>query len=155
MDRSRNVPKVSNFIVSGTSVEVYNAPRGEREIPVTLWNRGKQNLTISFQGGGAGLATDWPLPSGAICAVNPENEIWAICPTGSSTLFVGTGIDMVVNGLSSIEGLSPSAMVQMVALAHTQKELLAQLLLQLKRLVAYSAEGFNTSFTDMDVQNMP
>ena len=151
----RHVPKVNPFIISGTSTEVYNAPKGEREIPVTLWNRGKQNLTISFQGGGAGLATDWPLPSGAICTVNPENEIYAICPTGSSTLLVGTGIDMVVDGLSSTEGLSPSAMAQMIANSHTQKELLAQLLLQLKRLVAYSAEGFNASFTDMDVQNMP
>lgn len=151
----RHVPKVSTFIVSAGRLEVYNAPKAPRDVPVTLWNRGKKEIMISFVGSGSGLDTDWPLPAGAICVVNPENEIHAICTDGSSTLMVGTGIDMHVDGLTSTASLSPSAMAQLVASSHSQKELLAEGLLQLKRLVRYSAEGFNAEFSDTDLADMP
>lgn len=147
----RHEPKINVYTLDNVSIAVYNPPSIAQSTGVMFYNTGEETLHLSFGGGRTGFSTDIPVKAGDKLMCNPIGIVYGSSAKGTK-LLVATGIEITPGGLSS-DGLSSAkAIAQIIAEGSTQKELLAELLLQLKLIQKTLNEAFDLGFDESDLR---
>jgi hypothetical protein len=139
--------KVDNYTVNaGVWTTVYDPPQAPLEVPITIVNQGGDVVELYTSRSNALIQ----LPAGKTFEANPSDVIKARAQTTTAyvqAIFNGRFGEV---GATTSGGLS-AADLEALANARTQKQLLAEILLELRIVNAYNKAAHDEEFTARDI----
>jgi len=129
---TRVATTVAEHNLTTTEVAVYESPSIHLETPVSFVNNGAEAIEIRFPG----QTVMFPLGVGKAIRANVGGNVYARASATTSVLVVGFGIEPISFGASSAGSLTP-AEIAVLAESRTQKQLLAEQLLELRLIKAH------------------
>jgi len=141
----RHTPIVNRYELSGGQIEVYTPPSAPQDVPVSLLNDSSASVEFRFQGNSVWL----PLEPGKYASANPAHKVFARSPSGGS-IIVATGVEFGESSVATSEA-TVSGKAAMIAFNMQQKQILAELLLELRKANHYRAEWHGEEITERDL----